>query len=201
MHVITYNVVTLKSKLNKFKMENQTKWVLDPTHSELVFKVKHLMITNVKGEFTNFSAEIHSNGEDFSKASVKATIDATSISTNNTDRDAHLKSPEFFDTEAHKELTFEGTSFTKSDDSTFKLTGNLTIKGISKEVTFNVDFGGLNKDPWGNEKAGFSLEGKINRKDWGLNWNAALETGGVMVSEEVKVSAEMEFVKQVTATV
>lgn len=177
-------------------MENQTNWVLDPSHSEIIFKVKHLMIANVKGEFRNFNATLTSVGNDFSKASVKATIEAGSIYTNSDDRDAHLKSPDFFDANNHKELTFEGTSLTKLDDENYKLKGNLTIKGLSKEVNLDVEFGGINKDPWGNEKAGFSLNGKINRKDWGLNWNAALEAGGVLVSDDVKISGDLQFVKQ-----
>lgn len=174
----------------------KTVWVLDPTHSEITFKVKHLMISNVKGEFKNFSATVE--GENFESAKINTSIDAASVFTNNTDRDNHLKSADFFDAENFKELTFEGTSFKKVDDDEYKLTGLLTIKGVSKEITFDVEFGGMNKDPWGNEKAGFSLEGKINRKDWGLNWNAALESGGVLVSEDVKIQAEVQFVKQMS---
>jgi polyisoprenoid-binding protein YceI len=173
-----------------------TKWVLDPTHSEILFKVKHLMITNVKGEFRKFQSEVTSLGADFSKASVNVTIDAASVFTNEDNRDGHLKGADFFDVENHKTITFEGTSFTKLDDENYQLKGQLTIKGVSKEVALDVEFGGINKDPWGNEKAGFSLSGKINRKDFGLNWNAALETGGVLVSDEVKISAEVQFVKQ-----
>jgi len=107
-----------------------------------------------------------------------------------------LKGADFFDVENHPELTFTGTSFNKIDDENYQLKGILTIKGVSKEIALDVEFGGINKDPWGNEKAGFSINGKINRKDWGLNWNAALETGGVLVSDEVKISAEVQFVKQ-----
>lgn len=177
-------------------METTTKWVLDPTHSEIIFKVKHLMITNVKGEFRDFSATLQSAGKDFSKASVAAIIKTPSVFTNNDDRDGHLKSADFFDVENHKEITFEGTSFKKLDEENYLLKGLLTIKGISKEVALDVEFGGINKDPWGNEKAGFSFSGKINRKDWGLNWNATLETGGVLVSEEVKINGEVQFVKQ-----
>ena len=176
--------------------ETRTVWALDPTHSELLFKVKHLMITNVKGEFRSFNASLESIGTDFSKASITATVDADSIFTNNTDRDNHLKSADFFDVENYKELTFEGTSFTKLDDDNYQLKGNLTIKGVTKEITLDVEFGGIAKDPWGNEKAGFSISGKINRKDWGLNWNAALEAGGVMVSDEVRINGEVQFVKQ-----
>lgn len=180
-------------------MENSTKstnakWVLDPSHSELTFKIKHLMISNVKGEFKNFTAEI--DQEDFKKASIKVNIDATSIFTNNIDRDNHLKSGDFFDVDNHPTLTFESTSLKQLADDEFKLKGLLVIKGVSKEVNLDVEFGGANKDPWGNEKIGFSFEAKINRKDWGLNWNAALETGGVLVSDEVRISGEVQFVKQ-----
>ena len=177
-------------------MENQTNWVLDPTHSEITFKVKHLMITNIKGEFRTFSASISSSSADFTSAKASANIDVNSIFTNNNDRDGHLKSADFFDVENNPAITFTSTGFAKSSGSNFILTGVLTIKGVAKEVQLDVEFAGINKDPWGNEKAGFTLEGKINRKDWGLNWNAALETGGVLVGEEVKISAELQFVKQ-----
>lgn len=176
-------------------MENKTTWVSDPTHSELLFKVKHLMITNVKGEFKKFAVTAQANGNDFSKAEVKVSIDASSVFTNQDDRDNHLKSADFFDAEQFPELSFAGNSLA-GNNGNFKLNGLLTIKGVSKEVSLDVEFGGINKDPWGNEKAGFSLSGKISRKDWGLNWNAALETGGVLVSDEVSISAEVQLVKQ-----
>lgn len=177
--------------------QKTTTWAIDPMHSEILFKVRHLMITNVKGEFRKFTASIISEGDDFSKAKVSANIDASSIFTNNTDRDTHLKSADFFDEENHHSLLFEGTSFTKLDEENYRLKGMLTMKGIAKEITLDVEFGGLITDPYGQAKAGFSVTGKINRKDWGLNWNAALETGGVMVSEEVRISAELQFVQQV----
>jgi polyisoprenoid-binding protein YceI len=173
------------------------KWLSDASHSEVVFKVKHLMITNVKGEFRKFSAEI--GGEDFTKSPIRVTLDATSIFTNDEKRDGHLMSADFFDTEKFPEIVFESTSVKNKGGDDYEMTGNLTMKGISKEVTLDVEFGGINKDPWGNEKAGFSISGKFNRKDWGLNWNAALETGGVLVGEEVKLNAEVQFVKQVVA--
>jgi polyisoprenoid-binding protein YceI len=175
-----------------------TKWVLDPSHSELIFKVKHLMITNVKGEFKNFTVEI--DNEDFKNASLRVLVDASSINTNSTERDNHLKSADFFDVENHAKITFKSTSFKPLEDNEYKLKGLLTIRGVSKEVVLDVTYGGTIKDPWGNEKAGFSFEGKITRKDWGLNWNAALETGGVLVSDEVIISGEFQFVKQ-TGTV
>lgn len=178
-------------------MEVKTKWVIDPAHSEILFKVKHMMITNVKGEFREFTAELNSDGKNFVADSIRININASSIFTNNNDRDAHLRGTDFFDVENHKELTFIGKSLKKIDDENFQLTGDLTIKGVSNEVSLDVEFGGINKDPWGNEKVGFSINGKINRKDWGLTWNAALETGGVLVSDEVKISAEVQFVKQV----
>lgn len=171
-----------------------TKWILDPAHSELTFKVKHLMITNVKGEFRKFNAEIE--GNDFTKAKISAAVDASSISTNDDNRDTHLKSQDFFDTTNFNEILFSSTSIKKNGNEDYKLNGLLTMKGISKEVALNVEFGGINKDPWGNEKAGFALSGSISRKDWGLNWNAALETGGVLVSDEVKIGGELQFVKQ-----
>jgi len=177
-------------------MENsvKTKWILDPSHSEILFKVKHLMITNVRGEFKKFNAEIE--GEDFSNAVINLVIDPASISTNENNRDNHLKSADFFEVDRYNEITFKGTSFKKIDEDNYKLYGMLTIKGVAREVVLDVEFGGVNKDPWGNEKAGFSINGRINRKDWGLNWNAALETGGVLVSDEVRINAEVQFVKQ-----
>ena len=155
------------------------------------------MIANVKGEFKNFKAEIGS--EDFKNSPVKVSVDTASIFTNDTSRDNHLKSADFFDVEKYGTMTFESTSFKQVKDDAYKLKGLLNIKGISKEVALDVEYGGTIRDPWGVEKAGFSFEGKINRKDWGLNWNAALETGGVLVSDEVKVSGELEFLKQAAA--
>jgi len=177
-------------------MSHTTKWVADPSHSEILFRVKHMMITNVKGEFRKFEIIAESEGVDFTKASAIVKIDAASVFTNNDDRDKHLRSADFFDAENHKELIFTSKKITKVDNENYKLTGTLAIKGIGKEVTLDVEFGGINKDPYGNEKAGFSLSGKINRKDWDLNWNVLLETGGVLVSDEVKINAEVQLVKQ-----
>jgi len=177
-------------------METTTikKWVLDPSHSELAFKVKHMMITNVNGEFKNFSVEV--DGEDIFKSTLILNVDASSINTDNEDRDNHLKSADFFDVEIYDKLTFKSSQFEKIDDNEYKLHGVLTIKGVSKKVVLDVEFGGYMKDPYGNEKAGFSVSGKINRKEFGLNWNAALEAGGVMVSDEVKLSSEVQLVQQ-----
>lgn len=178
-------------------MSNQkTKWVLDPTHSELTFKVKHLMISNVKGEFRKFDATVLSDGEDFSNAQVSATIEASSVDTNNNDRDNHLRSDDFFGADEHPQLTFESTELSKLDEDNYRLKGLLQIKGVKNEIMLDVDFGGLMTDPYGNKKAGFTANGKINRKDWGLNWNAALETGGVLVSDEVRLTAEVQLIQE-----
>jgi polyisoprenoid-binding protein YceI len=180
-------------------MENtnkKAKWALDPTHSEILFKTRHMMIASVKGEFKNFNVEFGQAGDDFSGSAVRTVVDAASVQTNSEDRDKHLRSADFFDADNHKEIVFEGTSFVKTAASNYKLSGNLIIRGISKEVTLDVEFGGFNKDPWGNDRAGFSLTGKINRKDWGLNWNAVLETSGVLVSDDVQINAEVQFIKQ-----
>jgi polyisoprenoid-binding protein YceI len=171
------------------------KWVLDPTHSEIFFKVKHLMITNVKGSFTGFNASI--DGADFTAAPVALQIDVNTISTNNADRDAHLKSGDFFETEKYPHITFQSTGWQKISEEEYKMTGNLTIKGTTKSITLDVTYGGANKDPWGNDKIGFEVKGKFNRSEFGLNWNSALETGGVLVSDEVKMEAEVQFIKQV----
>lgn len=171
-------------------------WALDPTHSEVQFKVKHLMITNVTGNFGVFSTNVETEDDDFTKSSISFSADINSINTNNEQRDGHLKSADFFDAENYGTLSFTATSFEKVDDENYKMSGDLTIKDVTKNVTLNVEFGGINKDPWGNTKAGFTINGKINRKDFGLNWNASLETGGMLVSEEVRLMAEIQLVKQ-----
>ncbi len=177
-------------------MSTKTKWVIDPSHSEIAFKVKHLMISNVKGVFSEFNAEVLTEGDDFSTAEISFSMNPASINTGTADRDNHLKSADFFDAENFNAITFNAHSLIKGkSNDEFTLNGNLTIKGIAKPVSLAVEFGGAQADPWGNEKAGFTIEGKINRKDWGLNWNAALETGGVLVGEEVKISCEIELLK------
>jgi len=170
-----------------------TKWVLDPTHSELQFKVKHLMITNVTGNFAGLTGTIESESEDFRGTKIIFSADVNTVNTSNEQRDEHLRSADFFDGALYPQLSFQTESFNADQG---KVTGNLTIKDITKPVTLNVEYSGTNTDPWGNVKAGFSIDGKINRTDFGLTWNAALETGGVLVSEEVKISAEVQFFKQ-----
>lgn len=171
-----------------------TKWAIDPTHSEIGFKVKHMMFTNVSGTFGTYDATITTEDDSFENASIEFSADINSISTNNADRDNHLKSGDFFDAENHPKLTFKAASFTKDGDD-YELTGDLTLRGVTKSVKLSAEFSGLMKDPWGNTKAGLNISGKINRKDWGLNWNSALETGGVLVSEEVKLNIELQLIK------
>ena len=171
------------------------KWVADPTHSEISFKVKHMMMTNVTGTFGQFSVNAETEAEDFSSAKVSFAAQIASINTGNEQRDGHLKSADFFDAEKNPELKFVSTSMTKKDDENYVLNGDLTIGEVANSVSLDVEFGGINKDPWGNQKAGFSINGKINRKEFGLTWNAALETGGVLVSEDVKLAAEIQLVK------
>ena len=171
------------------------KWNLDPTHSELQFKVKHLMITNVTGSFTDFSVDAESEDEKFSNPKVSFSAKIASINTANEQRDGHLKSADFFDAEKFPELRFVSTGVKNNDGETFDLVGDLTIKDVTKPVTLKVEFGGVAKDPWGNVKAGFTVNTKINRTEFGLTWNAAVETGGVLVSEDVKISAEIQLVK------
>jgi len=175
----------------------KTKWIIDPSHSEVSFKVKHLMISNVKGLFKEFNGSISTSGEDLIGQDIEFSLNPASIDTGAADRDAHLKSADFFDVEKYKTMTFKGTSLKKGvDQGTYVLNGDLTIKDVTRPVKLNVEFGGKMKDPWGNEKAGYTLSGKINRKDWGLNWNAVLEAGGVLVSDEVTISCDMQLLKQ-----
>ena len=170
------------------------KWTIDPTHSEVGFKVKHMMFTNVKGLFNDYSADIDFN-DDLKEANLQFEAKINSIFTNNTDRDNHLKSADFFDAEQHPTLNFKSTKI-EGNGSEYEITGDLTIKGITKPVTLNAEFRGLMTDPWGNTKVGLNLDGKINRKDFGLTYNAALETGGVLVGEDVKLNAEIQLVEQ-----
>ena len=173
-----------------------TKWVIDPTHSEIGFKVKHMMFTNVSGKFSKFDATIEAEDSNLENAKIEFTGAIDSITTGNSDRDTHLLSPDFFDAAQFPEIKFSATSFTKINEGEYELVGDLILHGVTKSVKLAAEYGGLMKDPWGNTKIALALEGKINRKDWGLNWNSALETGGVLVSEEVRLNIELQFVQQ-----
>jgi len=173
-----------------------TKWTLDPTHSELQFKVKHLMITTITGNLKSFTAELDAEGDEFENSKISFEGDINSLDTGNTDRDHHLKSADFFNAAQFSTMEFQSSSVIK-EGSDYTIHGNLTIKGETKPVKLSAEFGGIATDPWGNTKAGFTLSGKINRTDFGLTWNTAIEGGGVMVSEEVRLLGELQFVKQV----
>ena len=173
-----------------------TKWAIDPTHSEIGFKVKHLMINTVSGKFGKFEGSVETDGDDFSTARINFTADVASINTNNEQRDGHLKGAEFFDGEKYPQFKFTGAKLNLVSGDKYTLTGDLDLHGVTKPVTLDVEFGGIAKDPWGNTKAGFTINGKVNRKDWGLSWNAPLETGGVLLSEEVKLHIEVQLAKQ-----
>lgn len=174
----------------------KSKWSVDPTHSSVDFSIRHMMIAKVKGTFHTFEAQIEADPEDLTTADIQFSVDLSSIDTRNSDRDAHLRSADFFDVEQYPKMTFQSTRIVKTGEGQYDVTGNLTLHGVTRTETFSVTFEGAGKDPWGNEKVGFSGQGSIKRSDYGLTWNAALETGGVLVGDEVKVSIEIEAVKQ-----
>lgn len=172
------------------------KWLIDTSHSEIGFKVKHMMFTNVSGKFQNFNASIETDGDDFENATIQFEGDTNSITTRNADRDAHLLSEDFFNAEVFPKITFNSTSFKKINEGYYVLVGDLGLHGVTNPVTLETEISGILKDPWGNAKVGLTLSGKINRKDWNLNWNSALEAGGVLVGEEVKLNIDLQFIKQ-----
>jgi len=174
-----------------------TNWAIDPMHSEVHFKVKHLMITTVTGSFNIFNASVQAEDNDFTKAKVSFTADIDSISTGNKDRDNHLKSADFFDAANHPQIKFVTTKFENVDsDGSYEVYGDLTIRGTTKNVKLDVEFGGVVEDAYGNTKAGFTINGKIKRKEFGLHWDAVTEAGGVVVSDEVRIAAELQLIKQ-----
>lgn len=168
---------------------------IDPAHSEVTFRVRHLMISTVTGRFENFSAGMVSEKDDFSDAVIRFDADVDSISTNQTQRDEHLKSPDFFDAASHPKMEFHSSDFIRKSDDTYSLKGELSIRGVRKPVELDVEYAGKMTDPYGNEKHGFEINGKINRKDFGLNWSAVTEAGGVVVSDDVRISIHAQFVK------
>ncbi len=179
-------------------MTKETKWSIDKTHSEIGFKVRHLMIAHVRGTFKTFDADIKSVEKDFKTADIDLWVDPSSISTGDLKRDEHLKSPDFFDVLNHKQINFTSNTIINAENGDgYEMWGDLTIKGITKHIKLNVVIGGIVKDPWGNEKAGIEISGTICRSDWGLTWNATLETGGFMVSDEVHILCEIELIKSI----
>ena len=176
----------------------KTKWIIDPINSQVGFRVKYLLFSNVRGSFKEFDASIYTIGDDFSTAEISFQINPASIDTGIEQRDAHLRNADFFDVDEFKEITFSANTFVAGKVAGhYELYGELTMKGIKKEVKLDAEAGGIIKDPWGAEKALFSVTGKINRKEWGFNWNTSLEAGGFLVSEDVWINCEVQLIKQV----
>lgn len=172
-------------------------WNIDPAHSEIGFKVRHMMITNVNGIFNNYSATMMASAADFSDAELSFEADIDSISTRNEQRDGHLKSPEFFDMAQFPKVSFQSTSFTKSGDGQYSMKGNFNMHGVTKEITLNVEFTGTVVDPWGQVKAGFEITGSLNRSEFGLTWNATSEDGSIVLDEVIKLVLNVQMIKQV----
>jgi polyisoprenoid-binding protein YceI len=173
-----------------------TKWILDPTHSEVEFKVKHMMISTVSGKFTKFDADIQTEEEDFMTAKITFTIDADSITTGNEQRDGHLRSADFFDTAKYPQLKFTATGYENVDnDGSYEVYGDLTIRDVTKQVKLDAEFGGVIKDPWGNTRAGITISGRINRKEFGLQFHAVTEAGNVVLSDDIRIHVALEFIK------
>ena len=175
------------------------KWALDPTHAEIQFKVKHLMISTVTRQFREFEGDVETEDNDFTTAKARFSAPIRSISTNNEQRDAHLQANDFFDAANHPNLTFVSDRLEQLDDVEYKLYGTLTMRGVSRPVVLNAEFGGLAQDPWGNTRAGFTVTGKINRQDFGVTFNALTETGGLMLGNDISIIASVQFVKQLEA--
>ncbi|HLY70630.1 MAG TPA: YceI family protein [Puia sp.] len=173
------------------------KWVMDPTHSEVTFKLRHMVIANVSGSFTKFTVEAETEDEDFTTAKVHFTADVDSVTTGNAQRDGHLKTDDFFNANEYPQIKFTATKYENVDnDGSYELYGDLTIRDITKKVKFDVEFGGVIKDPWGNTRAGFSVNGKINRKDFGLKWHAVTEAGGLVAGDDVNIHCNFELIRQ-----
>ncbi len=176
-------------------MATATTWSIDPMHSEIQFKVKHLVISTVTGTFNTFSGSLTQTGEGFDGAGIEFSADIDSISTNNEYRDNHLKSDDFFNAAEYPKMTFQSTAFTKTGEDTYTLTGDLTIRNVTKSVNLKVEHGGTVVDPYGNTKAGFEINGSINRKDFNLKWTAVTEAGSVVVSDEVRLHLNVQLAK------
>jgi polyisoprenoid-binding protein YceI len=173
----------------------KTKWAIDPYHTQIIFKVKHLVISTMTGKFEKFDAFVLTNGDDWNGAEVEFSAEIDSINTGVGDRDNHLKSADFFDAANHPKLTYKSTSFKKTGDDEFLMTGNMTIRDTTRPLEMKVEFGGIMVDPYGNTKAGFELSGKLNRKEFGLHWNAITEAGGMVVADDVKLALNVELAK------
>jgi len=170
-------------------------WTLDKAHSEIRFKAKHLMITTVTGEFKDYDATVNATGDDFAGAEISFSAKTSTIDTGSTQRDEHLRSDDFFNSETYPELVFKANGMTKTGDGAYTLAGDMTIRDVTKPVTLSVELGGVVQDPWGQTKAGFSFSGKLNRKDFGLKFHVVNEAGNLLVSDEIKLEGEIQLLK------
>jgi polyisoprenoid-binding protein YceI len=191
MHTITGDTAMTSTAI----AGSRTTWTIDPSHSTIEFVAKHMMITTVKGRFAEFTGAVVADEERLADSSVEVTMQAASLDTRSEQRDAHLRSPDFLDVERYPEVTFRSTGLRGTKDA-FELTGDLTIRDVTRPITLDVTFEGEGKDPWGGTRASFSAKGKFDRRDFGLTWNVALETGGILVSNEVKINIEAQLVAQ-----
>ncbi|MFF2447047.1 YceI family protein [Neobacillus sp. NPDC058068] len=173
----------------------KTKWNVDTAHSSIDFSIRHMMVSKVKGTFHTFEASIEADLDDLTTASIEFSVDVNSVDTRNEDRDNHLRSADFFDVENNPKMTFKSTKIIKKSPGEYEITGDLTIRGTTNPETFTLTYEGSGKDPWGNVKAGFEAHGSISRSEYGLKWNAALETGGVLVADQVQITLEVQAAK------
>lgn len=180
----------------KITQMSKSRWAIDPSHSQIGFKVKYMMFIHVSGRFNDFQAVVENDDDQFETSVVSFSANVNSVDTNSFDRDDHLRSADFFDVERFPTITFKSTGIQKIDETKFEVSGDLTIRDVTKNIILEVEHSGSMKDPWGNTKAGVILSGKINRKDFGLNWNTSLETGGVLVGEDIKLISEIQLIKQ-----
>jgi polyisoprenoid-binding protein YceI len=171
---------------------SKAKWIVDSAHSSLDFSIRHMMVTNVKGSFLDFEASITADPNDLTTAEILFNVDLSSVNTRNADRDTHLRTADFFDVEKYPTMTFKSTDIVKTGEGEYDVTGDLSLHGVTRKETFSVSFEGAGKDPWGNEKAGYSAKGTVKRSNYGLTYNAALEAGGFMVGDDVKFTVEIE---------
>ena len=186
-----YYFTLKKMQINMAK----TNWQLDPAHSEVTFRVRHLVIATVSGKFDKFSSTVTTDGDDFSNANIEFSVETASVNTGVDARDNHLRSDDFFNSEKFPLMTFKSTSLKKISGGEYQLDGNLTIRDVTKPISLNVEFGGTATDPYGNHKAAFEVTGKLNRKEFGLRWDAITEAGGAVVSDEVKLQVNVQYAK------
>lgn len=181
---------------NTTTQAQETTWGIDKVHSKIQFDVAHMVISEVSGQFHDYEGVIKTNKEDFSDASIEVTINVSSIDTDNENRDKHLLSPDFFDAEKYPQIIFKSTKIEKVGENKYKLFGNLTMHGVTKEIALDASYGGTVKDPYGNIKAGLKVTGVINRTDFGLKYNSVMDTGGMMIGEEVTITCKVELIKK-----